>query len=110
MADNQSLRASGLAQFFVHYFSLIYISNLSNNLEPHVKPFADDTLIFLVTSDPTNTSQKLNKDFANAGLWASKWKLSFDPDPSTQAQEIMFSRDISKVYYPLLLFNDSTLQ
>ena len=36
--------------------------------------------------------------------------MSFSPDPSKQAQEIIFSRKIKKVHHPPLLFNNSTIQ
>ena len=36
--------------------------------------------------------------------------MSFNPDPSKQAQEVIFSRKINKVYHPPILFNNSTVQ
>ena len=36
--------------------------------------------------------------------------MSFNPDPSKQAQEVFFSRKINKVHHPPLLFNNSTIQ
>ena len=36
--------------------------------------------------------------------------MSFNPDPSKQTQEVIFSRKINKVYHPPLLFNNSTVQ
>ena len=51
---------------------LIYINDLSGNLETNVKSFADNTSMFLVVSYPINTSQKLklNEDLDKVGLWA----------------------------------------
>ena len=50
--------------------------------------------MFLVVSDPTSTSQKLNRDLEKVALCASKWKMSFNPDSSKQAQEaIIFTED-----------------
>ena len=69
---------------------LIYINDLSGNLEANVKLIADDTSMVLVVSDPINTSQKLNNDLDQVGLWANKWKMSFNPDPSKQAQKVIF--------------------
>ena len=65
---------------------------MSGNLEANVKLFADDTSIFSVVSDPINTSQNLNKDLNKVGnKWNEwKWKMSFNPDPSKQAQEVIF--------------------
>ena len=66
--------------------------------------------MFSVVRDPINTSQKLNNDLHKVSLSAYKWKMSFNPDPSKQAQEIIFSRMINKVHHPPLLFNNSTIQ
>ena len=66
--------------------------------------------MFSIVRDPINTSQKLNNDLDKVSLWANKWKMSFNPDPSKQAQEVIFSRKVNKVYHPPLLFNNSTVQ
>ena len=36
--------------------------------------------------------------------------MSSSPDPSKQAQEVIFSRKINKVHHPPPLFNNSTIQ
>ena len=87
MADNQSLFASGFNTWSIIFF--IYINNLSDNLESNVKLFAHDTLMFSVVRDPINTSEKQNNDLHKVSLWTYKGKLSFNPDPSKQAQEVM---------------------
>ena len=46
--------------------------------------------MFSVVHDPINTSQKLNNDLHKVSLWAYKWKMSFNPDPSKQTQEVIF--------------------
>ena len=80
-------------QFLVHCFFLyIYINDLSDNLESNVKLFADDTSMFSVVRDPINTSQELNNDLHKVSLWAYKWKMSFNPDPSKQAQQFFHGR------------------
>ena len=66
--------------------------------------------MFSVVRDPSNTSQKLNNDLDRISLWINKWKMSFNPDPSKQAQEVIFSRKINRVYHPPYLFNNSTVQ
>ena len=37
---------------------------------------------------------------------AFQWKMSFNPDPSKQGQEVIFSRKIKKPNYPELIFNN----
>ena len=39
--------------------------------------------------------------------WAFQWKMSFNPDPSKQTQEIIFSRKTKKICHPSLRFNNS---
>ena len=92
------------------FFLYIYINDLSDNLESNVKLFVDDTSMFSVVRVPINTSQKLNSDLHKVSLWAYKWKISFNPDPSKQTQEVNFSRKINKVYHPPFLFDNSTIQ
>ena len=65
--------------------------------------------MFPVFRDPINTTQKLNNDLDKVSLWANKWIMSLNPDPSKQAQEVIFSRKINKVFHPPLLFNNSTV-
>ena len=90
-------------------FFYIYINDLSGTLESNVKLFADNTSMFSVVRDPINTSQKLKNDLDKGSLWANKWKMSFNPDPSKQAKEIIFSGKINKVYHLPILLNNSTI-
>ena len=41
--------------------------------------------------------------------WAFRWKMSFNPDPSKQAQEVIFSRKLQKSIHPTLSFNNNTV-
>ena len=41
--------------------------------------------------------------------WAFQWKITFNPDRSKQAQEIIFSRKLKKVTHPPLLFNNNSV-
>ena len=38
--------------------------------------------------------------------WAYQWKISFNPDPSKQIQEVIFSHKIEKANHPVLFFNN----
>ena len=109
IADNQNWCSSGFSSWSIVFF-YIYISDLSDTLESNVKLFADDTLMFSVVRDPINTSQKLNNDIDKVSLWANIWKMSFNPDPSKQAQDVIFSRKIKYIthlfYLIILPFNN----
>ena len=66
---------------------LIYINDISDNLESNVKLFADDTSIFSVVHHPNSTATMLNNDLLKIQQWAYQWKMSFNPDQTKQAQE-----------------------
>ena len=58
------------------------------------KLFGDDTSLFSVVRDKANN-------------WAYQWKMSFNPDPSKRAQEVIFSRKIKKPSHPNLIINNN---
>ena len=41
--------------------------------------------------------------------WGHKWKMSFNPDVSKQAQEVIFSRKQAKSVHPDLVFNNTPI-
>ena len=69
--------------------------------------FADDTSLFSVIHDVDASANELNNDLHQINKWAFQWKMSFNPDPSKQAQEIIFSRKTKKIFHPSLRFNNS---
>ena len=86
---------------------LIYINDLPNGLNSNVKLFADDTSLFSVVHNITDSTNLLNSDLSKINEWALQWKISFNPDPIKQAQEIIFSRKTSKRNHPGLRFNNN---
>ena len=91
-------------------FFLIYINDLSENLKSTVKLFADDTSIFHVVKDPNTSAEILNHDLTRISEWAYRWKMSFNQDPSKQAQEELLSNNVTKTNHPNIIFNGSTVQ
>ena len=86
---------------------LIYINDLPNGLQSNPKLFADNTSLFATVKDITTSNVSLNNDLTKISEWAVQWKMNFNPDPSKQAQELLFSRKISSKPYPSLYFNDN---
>ena len=84
---------------------LIYINDISDNLESDVKLFADDTSLFSAVFDPNLSAQVLNNDLGKINLWAYQWKMSFNPNVSKQAHEVVFSRKRNVINHPDLIFN-----
>ena len=70
---------------------LIYINDLPNGLQPNPKRFADDISLFSTIQDITTSTVSINNDFTKISEWAVQWKMNFNPDPSKQAQELLFS-------------------
>ena len=84
---------------------LIYINDLANGLSSNAKFFADDTSLFSVVHNANITAKELNNDLVKINRCAYQWKMSFKPDPSRQAQEVIFSRKTKKEYHPLAFNN-----
>ena len=88
---------------------LLYINDLADGLSSNVKLFADDTSLFSVVHNANPTAKELNNDLVKISRWAYQWKMSFNPDPSKQAQEETFSRKTKKEYRPPLAFNNNNV-
>ena len=57
-----------------------------------MKLFADDTSLCSVVQDVNTSAKELNDDLKKVNDWAFQWKMSFNPDPSKQHPEVIFSR------------------
>ena len=88
---------------------LIYINDLSGDLSSKTKLFADDTSLFNVAHDINISANELNNDLKKVSNWAFQWRMSFNPDPSKRAQEVIFSRKLKKVTHPPLVFNNANV-
>ena len=72
----------------------------------NVKFFADDTSLFSIVQDPEASFEMLQHDLDSITEWAHQWKMSFNPDPTKPAEEILFSHKKNKPYHPPLKFNN----
>ena len=88
---------------------LIYINDLSEGLSTNAKLFADDTSLFSVIHDSQTSANVLNKDLEMIHNWAFQWKMNFNPDPTKQAQEVIFIRKTKKLPHPPLVFNNTNV-
>ena len=91
-------------------FFLIYINDLLENWKPTVKHFPDNTSIFHLAKDHNTSAEILNHDLTRISEQACKWKMSFNPDPSKQAQEVLFSNKVTKTNHPNIIFNGNKVQ
>ena len=89
---------------------MIYINDLSEDLRTAAKLFADDTSHFFIVQNVNTSANHLNSDLSKISNWAFQWKMSFNPDPSKQAQEVIFSRKIQKTCHPSIYFNNKSVK
>ena len=84
---------------------LIYINDLERNIKSNIKFFVDDTMLYSIVKDPAISANNLNHDLDIIQQWAYQWKMEFNPDPTKQATEVLFSCKKSSPNHPRLIFN-----
>ena len=88
---------------------LIYINDLADGLSSNTKLFADDTSLFSVIHDSVITTLELNSDLSRIKQWTFQWKMSFNPDPNKQAQEVIFSKKLKIICHPTIHFSNNNV-
>ena len=88
---------------------LMYINDLTEGLTTNAKLFADDTSLFSVAHDTQTSANDLNKDLKIINNWAFRWKMNFNPDPTKQTHEVIFSCKTKEIYHPPLVFNNTNV-
>ena len=95
------------------YHKVLYWASILFNLHERiilgyfssiVQLFADDTSNFSIVNDITVSEQVLNSDLQKIYMWVYQWKISFNPDASKQAQEVIFSKKVNKLSQSFVLF------
>ena len=84
---------------------LVYINDLECGIKSQIKFFADDTSLYSVVKDPLVSAAELQHDLDIISDWANQWKMSFNPDPTKPAEEMLFSHKKSNTHHPPLFFN-----
>ena len=63
---------------------LVYINDITENIDSHIKLFADDTSLFItIDSNEQEQTSQLNRDLAQISKWAETWLVSFNPTKTT---------------------------
>ena len=83
---------------------LVYINDLVDVVNSNIKIFADDTFIYRIMCQ--FSTELLTNDLNNIKEWAHMWKMSFNPDLSKQAVEIVFSHKSHPTVCETLYFSD----
>ena len=61
-------------------------------------------------NDTEISADELNYDLHLIGHWAHQWKMSFNPDPTKQAEEILFSCKLKSPNHPPIYFNGTEVK
>ena len=92
-------------------FFLIYINDLLLGLTTNVKIFSDNTSLFSFVNNASVSASRLNSDLVKIGNWVFNWEMSFNPDHTKQAKEVIFSKKkIIPATHPFLFFNNSLIE
>ena len=89
---------------------LIYINDLEHDMKSRIKFFVDDTMLFSIVHDSQTSANELNHDLLAIQKWAYQWKMEFNPDPSKQATELLFSCKKNKIVHPPLNFDNQVVK
>ena len=89
---------------------LLYINDLEHDIKSRIKFFADDTMLFSIVHDSLTSANELNHDLLVIQRWAYQWKMEFNPDPSKQATELLFSCKKNRIAHPPLIFNNQVVK
>ena len=57
-------------------------------------------MLFSVVKDPAQTTSELNSDLNLIEKWAHQWKMQFNPEPTKQAVEVLFTQKKQSVIHP----------
>ena len=89
---------------------LIYINDLndlSDKLTSNATLFSDDTSLFSVVYNITTSAKELNDDLKKVNKQVFQRKMSSNPNPSKQAQEVIFSSKSKRPTHPPLVFDNN---
>ena len=89
---------------------MIYINDLSDDLTTNVTLFADDTSLFSIVHIMNTSTINLINCLNKIKNWAIQWEMNFNPDPSKQAQKVIFSRKLQKTNQNQVNFNRNSVK
>ena len=81
---------------------LIYMNDITDDIESDILIFADDTSLFATGTDPAETAEILNRDLQKISNWAIKWKVTFN---ASKTKDIIFSNKYLNNSPPLIFNN-----
>ena len=66
--------------------------------------------LFSLVHNLNTSANNLNEDLEKINDWTTKWKMSFNLDPTKQAQEVIFSCKIKNPFHIPLNFKNTNVK
>ena len=85
---------------------LIYVNDITDNLDSRCFLFADDTLLLDEVFSPEETANKLNNDLQTISSWADKWLVRMN---ASKTKSMIFSLKREKSVHPSLFMDDRVI-
>ena len=85
---------------------LIYINDITDEIQSKCLLYADDTSLFEVVDSPGNTALMLNKDLESIQRWATKWLVTINP---SKTECMTFSSKRVRPLHPDLFYNGNNI-
>ena len=99
-------RASYLDHYYFWFTLMTYLTIYQELLSPFqmIRPF------FSIVQNVNTSASHLNGHLSKIINWAFQWNMSFNADPSKQAQEVIFSCKIQKICHLSIYFNNKSVK
>ena len=81
---------------------LVYINDIVNELQAHVRLFADDTSLYIIVENPNNAAVTLNNDLSFISKWGDDWLVNFN---TTKNLSMILSLKRDQPLHPPLYMN-----
>ena len=78
---------------------LIFINDIVVDIGSSICLFADDTSLYIIVNDPTESASKLQSDINAITTWADTWRVTFNPSKTIS---VLFSRKQPQPIHPQL--------
>ena len=89
---------------------LVYINDLAENISSNPTLFADETSSFSLVRDLNIFANEINDNLKLIEACVHQWKMSVNPDPLKQTQEVLFSRKRNKPHHLDIIFKGNAVK
>ena len=76
---------------------LLFINDIVHDIGASIRPFADDTSLYIIVEDPSVAAELLNADLEKIAEWALKCLVKINP---LKTESILISRKTNTVHLP----------